>query len=240
MLDTLQHKRPLAPVEWQRQQRKPDRERSYECEHEHDMPSVSDLEGEWLQQEISRWLELERTEARRLAWKLLRVRRTNTNFTALEEVLRIFWEHRELEQVVTRLKEAAKAKDRRTFLETLNEVDQRDWSAEDFVDTVRLALEAGAYLAARQISEEGANYYPNNSELQKYARALSPPRVVSSDASADSEIASDQEWLEAHRGEYLNQWVAVRDGKLLDTASSLRELTERVGDTEGALLTTGY
>jgi hypothetical protein len=233
-------KRPLAAEAWQQPQNEPDWGLSREREHPHDMSLAEAAERERAWQEIMEWLELERVEARQLAWKLLRGRRAETDFTTLEEVLRICWERRRQEQAMARLEAAAKVGDRCAFLEALKEVEQWDWSPEDFARAVRLALEASTHLAARRISEEGVRRYPDNLELQKYAQALSPPKLISNDLPPDSGIAADQEWLEAHRGEYRGKWVAVRGGNLLGAADSLEGLIAQVGNTEGALLTTGY
>lgn len=235
-----QRKRPLAPEAWQEPQSEPDWELPRECSHSREAPSVDAAEyNKWLREVLER-LAFEQAEAQQLAWRLFRGRRAESDFTSLEQVLHIFWKHRKQERAMARLEDAAKAGDRRDFLEALKEIERQDWSPEDFTHAVRLALEAGAYLAARCISKEGAQRYPDDPGIQKYARALAPPRIVSDESPSDSGISVDQEWLDAHRGEYRDQWVAVRDGKLLGTASSLRELIEQVGDTEGALLTTGY
>jgi len=39
---------------------------------------------------------------------------------------------------------------------------------------------------------------------------------------------------------YVNQWVAVRDGKLLATGNSLDELVDSIDDTNNVLLTVIY
>lgn len=233
-----QRKRPLAPGAWEQPQDNPDWGHLLELGHSHNVPSVVDVEREWLRREVLQWLEMERAEARQLAWKLLRACRTKTEFTTLEEVLRIFWEHRQQEQAMTRLEDAARAGDRHTFLEVLKEVERRDWSPENFAHAAQLALEASAHLAARQISEEGVSRYPDDLELQKYAHILSPPKVSPSNVPPDPSIGADDEWLKAHRTEYRGRWVALREGKLLGAAGSLRELIELVGDTRGTLLTT--
>lgn len=241
MIGSLQQrKRPLAPKAWQQPQSEPDWGHSHEHEHSHDLPSVVDVEREWLRQEFLEWLELERVEAKRLAWKLLRARRTGTDLTTLEEVLRIFWEHREQERAMARLEDAAKAKDEHAFLEAFKDIEWRNRPPTDFIRAARLALKAGVYAAAYQVSAEGAKYHPDDPEIQKYARVLAPPKVVSNTVSPDSTLKANREWLEAHEGEYRGQWVAIRDGELLGTANSLKELSRQVGNVKDALLTRAY
>jgi hypothetical protein len=237
-----QRKRPLAAKAWQEPQSEPDWGLSHEGECVQNVPFM-DVVGfeEWL---LLAWkrleLDFERPEVRRLAWKLLRGHRMQTDFTTLEEVLRIFWEQRKQEQVMTRLEDAARAGDRRAFLEALKEVEWQDWSPKDFAHAVRLGLEAGEHLAARRISEEGVSRYPDDSELQKYAHVLSPPKVISKHVPPDPARIANREWLKAHSGEYRGQWVAVRNGELLGVATSLRELVRQVGSTEDTLLTRAY
>ncbi len=232
-----ERKRPLAPKAWQQPQTEPDWGHSHEREYPHDLPSVVDVEREWLRWEVSRWFELEQAEARRLAWKLLRGCRANTDLSTLEEVLRVFWEHREQEKAMSRLEDAANARDEHAFLEALEEVEWRGRPPADFTRAAKRALKAGAYKAAYQISVQGAEYHPDNQEVQKYARVLAPPKVVSRDMPPDPARKANREWLKAHSGEYSGQWVAVRNGDLLGATKSLKELTEQVGDTEGVLLT---
>lgn len=144
------------------------------------------------------------------------------------------------EEPLTHLEVAAEARDERAFLEALEAITWQNRPPADFVRAVRLALKSGAHLAARRISVEGAKYYPDDPEVQKQARVLAAPRVVSGHVPPDPARKANREWLEAHGGEYRNQWVAVRNGKLLGAANSPEELVERVGSTKGVLLTRAY
>ncbi len=138
---------------------------------------------------------------------------------------------------MTRLEEAAKAGNETAFVDTLKKADWQDRQAGDFVRAVQLALEAGAHLAARQLSAEGARRHPANEELQKQAYILSPPKVVRSSTTNGSTHRLNRDWLKAHANEYQGRWVAVRNGELLGEAGSMEELIERIGDTKGVLLT---
>jgi hypothetical protein len=99
-----------------------------------------------------------------------------------------------------------------------------------------MRLEAGAYLAARRIAALGTDRYPGDLELEKYARALAPPRVISGALPPDGSVAANQQWLRAHTGEYSGKWVAVKNGQLLGAADSLQQLVEQVGNVDGVLL----
>lgn len=142
---------------------------------------------------------------------------------------------------MARLKNAAKAGDERAFLDALKLITWQNRTPTDFMRAVRLALEAGAHLAARQLATEGAERHPNDPQLQKYACLLAPPKVVPSKVRSDREQRkANREWLKVHGGEYRGQWVAVHNGELLGASDSLEELTKRVGDTGGVLLTRAY
>lgn len=124
-----------------------------------------------------------------------------------------------------------------TFLQAANEIDWLQHPAADFAQAVRLALAAGAHLFARNLAAEGARLYPDHSELQKMARILAPPRVVSTDAPPSPSLRANQDWLRAHVNEYRGQWVALLDGSLVAVAPSARELKGRLDSTEGLMVT---
>lgn len=148
--------------------------------------------------------------------------------------------HSRRNDLMSQLEKMAEAGDKSAFLETLEEIEWSDRSSTDFVHAIRLALKVGAHKVARQLSAEGANLYPGSSELSKYDRVLAPPKVVSKNARPDPSRKANREWLKKYGSGYGGQWVAIRNGELLDTAKSLKELVEQVGGTEGMLLTRVY
>lgn len=137
----------------------------------------------------------------------------------------------------SRLERAAQVGSESLFIESLETIDWKDRPASDFTKGIRLALQAGAHLAARQISERASRVYPSNAELQRFNRALAPPRVISSTLPSDEAGNANRKWLQAHIGEYKGRWVAVRNGELLGVADSLPQLTADVRDTTDVLLT---
>lgn len=139
--------------------------------------------------------------------------------------------------VFVRLGEAARAGNESAFLEILKEARWQGRPVLDFIRAIQFAFEAGAHIAARQISAEGARLHPDNAELQKQAYILSPPKIIVRTATAGTSHRANRDWLKAHTDEYRNQWVALRDGELLGTASSMEALVEQVGETKGILLT---
>lgn len=161
--------------------------------------------------------------------------------TDLQQVFDGSWAHDEQERAMAHLEGTAKAGDERAFLDALKSITWQNRAPADLMRAVKLALEAGAHLAARQLAIEGAERYPNDPQVQKYARLLAPPKVVSSKVRSDRrQRKANREWLRAHGNEYSGRWVAVRNGELLGASDSLEELTRRVGDTGDVLLTRVY
>ena len=75
--------------------------------------------------------------------------------------------------------------------------------------------------------------------VESRAKLLRPPRIAASPRQARSDFAADHAWLRDHREAFLDRWVALRDGELLDTDVTLRALVERLterGQIEGAFV----
>ena len=144
--------------------------------------------------------------------------------------------------VTIRLEKAVKARNEAAFSDILKEVDWREIEAVEFIRIIDLALEIGTHLAARQIATKGAEAYPDNAELQKYARVLAPPKVVANRVSRNINQKANVEWLKANKNDYKGQWVAIKDGILLAAANSYKDLRDQIGETKGKgiLVTTVY
>lgn len=110
-------------------------------------------------------------------------------------------------------------------------------SPEDYINGIEEAFRAGAFALARDLSTEGAECYPDHSELQQYARVLAPPKVVRSNLPANPSVRANRDWLKKHRQDYQGRWIALRSGELAGIANSLDELVGQVGETQGILLT---
>src|SRR5690349_3649957 len=74
--------------------------------------------------------------------------------------------HRPLSPL-TRLEQAARAGSESAFVKALQTTNWKDRSPDEFTKGIRLALQAGAHLAAREISEKALNLYPSNAEIQR-------------------------------------------------------------------------
>ncbi len=116
------------------------------------------------------------------------------------------------------------------FVTACEAVDWAGQPADVYAHAVRLALESGAHLMARNLALEGAERYPDHAELQKMAYILAPPKVTVSNRPPDPSIKGNMAWLKEHWDEYRGKWVALRSGELLAVADSLDGLVEQVGE----------
>lgn len=143
----------------------------------------------------------------------------------------------EIDQEMIQLEIAANAGDERAFLAVHEAMNWSGRPPEDFIYVIQLALSVGAYQVARHLSTQGAEYYSQHSKLQKYARILSPPKVIRNDLPPDPTLKTNRDWLKTHSESYRGQWVALRDGQLIGSADSLKSLVDQIGNTEDILLT---
>jgi hypothetical protein len=129
---------------------------------------------------------------------------------------------------------AAEAGDEGVFVAALGAALWEERTAADLSYLVRLALKAGAHLAARHLASRGAELYPQNSDLKRMAALLAPPRVRREEAGHEEARRLNRAWIEQHREEFLARWVALRHGRLVATAPSPEELGKLLHDTVGA------
>lgn len=132
---------------------------------------------------------------------------------------------------------AAQAGDETAFAQAWHSLAHAPLTDEQYVRAARLALEAGAHSLARSISREGAGRHPGSEPLRRLSELLAPPRLIRDDLPPRPDIAANHQWIKEHRQVFRGSWVALREGQLLAAAKSLDELTQRVSDTKGVLLT---
>jgi hypothetical protein len=138
---------------------------------------------------------------------------------------------------LTALEMAAAMKDEMAFVRAANEIDWSQRSAADFARSVRLALGTGAHELARRLAAQGSRLHPEHPELQKMGRVLAPPRVVRTGLPPVPSLSLNHDWLRTHRDEYRGQWVALKDGILLQTTATARQLWANLKSTPGVLIT---
>jgi len=139
-----------------------------------------------------------------------------------------------------RLEIAASRGDERAFLDAQTAVNWAERPATDFLRAIHLALAAGAHMAARNLATQGTARYPDDPELEKYARVLAPPRMLPNSPRSNSGLRANRDWLMANGAKYRGQWVALRQGELLGVGDSLHALINEVGSTDGILFTKAH
>jgi hypothetical protein len=105
------------------------------------------------------------------------------------------------------------------------------------VEHVRRLVEANRVAEARRYVEE--QIARGDMSVETWANLLRPPRVTTSPRTAHSDFGADYAWLRANREAFLGLWVALRDGRLLDSDVRLRPLVERLtarGELAGAFV----
>lgn len=125
------------------------------------------------------------------------------------------------------------------FIHATQEIDWSQRTTAEIADAVRWALAAGAHLTARKLATEGAQMYPQDAELAKMARILAPPKYLGS-SPADPSVGDNVRWLRYHAGEYRGQWLAVRNGQLVATALTIKQLMMHVEDRKNTLITKSW
>lgn len=110
-------------------------------------------------------------------------------------------------------------------------------SAEEVIQAISDALATGKPSLARQLALDGTKQFPDHEELRKYARVLAPPTVTQVGQIQTPSIRTSRQWLRAHWQDYIGQWVAIRDGKLLYASPSFDDLSSHVDEADNTFIT---
>lgn len=113
----------------------------------------------------------------------------------------------------------------------------RQKTADGYIRGVNQALEEGAHMLARNLSDEGHRAFPENEELAKMAYILAPPKVLNAHLPPDPSVAKDAQWIRENWPKYRGKWVAIKDGELIAVAATAQELKEQVGILKGIHVT---
>lgn len=117
-------------------------------------------------------------------------------------------------------------------------VETIDWDVlqtpELIKEAIDLALANGYHTIAVNITAKGLDLFPEDANLQKIAGILAPPKVIRADVPPSAGVGKSVKWLKENRAQYGGQWVAVKDGSLLGSASSRQELAEGLTDSDSS------
>jgi hypothetical protein len=118
----------------------------------------------------------------------------------------------------------ARAGDKRKFVAAVEVMDWTQYQPAQLIQTIDLALSLGLASLAIKLAQQGVNLFPQDERVQMAARVLSPPVAHELELQPPNAVNSSTEWLQQHASQYRTQWVAIRDGQLLGSAASLKEL----------------
>jgi hypothetical protein len=129
--------------------------------------------------------------------------------------------------------------DEKAFIAAANAIGWDKASPDDHILAIRQAVSAGAFLIARRIAEQGLQRYPDNIDLKKFVQLLAPPKVVKRPETPKSSVKANRNWIKTQAQNHQGMWVALKDGELLATAKTIKELINQIGNPKdtGILIT---
>lgn len=135
------------------------------------------------------------------------------------------------------LEESARAGDHRTFAALAEAIDWAARRPDELTTAIDLALSLEMATLAIKLAQLGGRLFPEHERVQRAARVLAPPVVRAVRAPRARGLSASMAWFRKHASQYRGQWLAVREGQLLGTAASLKELIAVIGQGEDAIST---
>jgi hypothetical protein len=102
-----------------------------------------------------------------------------------------------------------------------------DWDAQDvdfFRQAVKLAFFINQLSLLHELVERGHQRFPDDDFLAHMQDVLTVKPARISKIPPDPNQALSQEWMKRNSHRYKGSWIAVLDGELLGTATTLKEL----------------
>jgi hypothetical protein len=130
------------------------------------------------------------------------------------------------------LEESADAGDHREFAALVEAIDWSTRRPDELTTAIDLALSLEMASLAIELAQLGGRLFSNHERIQQAARVLAPPVVRAVRPSRAKKLDASRTWLWEHASEYRGQWVAVRQGELLDAATSLEALMPLIDEDE--------
>lgn len=110
-------------------------------------------------------------------------------------------------------------------------------TSQDFIHAIRQTLAIGDHKDAARIATQAVELYPHDVELTKMAQILAPPTVAKKKLAPDTSIGANQRWLKENFEAYKDKWVALRNGELVESANTAKELKARLPDFTDMMVT---
>ncbi len=130
---------------------------------------------------------------------------------------------------MTQLERAVVLEDTDSFAQLVADMDWQIRPVDDYLKAIELALQVGAHLTARKLTQDGASRFPEDVEIAKHVKILAPVKTIQSNAPADPGVAKNNIWLKEHHEKYQGMWVALRDGDLLAFGKTMQDIRNQVG-----------
>ncbi len=96
---------------------------------------------------------------------------------------------------------------------------------------VNLAITLDMKTTAYELALLGHKIYPQDEGLAYYADVLAPARILNKKVDAVASLSTSTEWISQNAAHYHGSWIAVLDGKFLDSDESLKALLKRLGES---------
>jgi hypothetical protein len=134
---------------------------------------------------------------------------------------------------------AAENNARSTFVNLVEKTDWQTRTPEELREALDLSLSLDMVPLARELANLGTRLFPENKILARAAYVIAPPQVVGTQPAGPVKLEASKRWLNENAGKFHGVWVAVREGRLLGTAPTLKKLLELIGpenNTSGTIL----
>lgn len=107
-----------------------------------------------------------------------------------------------------------------------------DWvTAQDAVSAIMIALRDEAIEEADRLMELAELRFGRSDELRGIKTVLCPPKLLGMEPSSeeDEDLETSQRWVSENAYRYKGLWIAVRNGELVASSSTFKELKQAVG-----------
>ncbi len=144
--------------------------------------------------------------------------------------------------LIAELQEAADKEARSTFVDLVKKTDWQSRTPEELREALDLSLSLDMVRLARELANLGTELFPENKILARAAYVLAPPQVIGTRPAENLGLPASRKWLSENSANYKGQWVAVREGKFLGSAPTLKRLHELIGPenrTPGTIVVKG-
>lgn len=138
-----------------------------------------------------------------------------------------------------KLQVTAENESRSAFVDLVESIDWPSRTPEELREALDLSLSLDMVPLARELANLGTRLFPENKILARAAYVIAPPQVVGTQPAGPIKLEASKKWLRENAGKFHGVWVAVREGKLLGTAPTLKKLHELIGPenrTQGTIV----